>query len=739
MKKTAFTYASRQEIDVELQCFEGTIPDDLSGYVYINSPVGTVNYETPIPRENLDGSWNIDFGQQIFNGDGMILRFDCNTTGKMRLKTGLMRTPCFYADLNSKIGTKYYDEGLRFKSHGLSRISSKLGTRNQVNTSISGFKFGEGKSPRLTANFDAGRPFEFDPVSLEVITPIGYNRQWRAEFPRKMDETFEMFQSTAHPSFDPLTQEYFTVCFLKSAANLAFSEKWQQILDAKWDDTKDFMIGKFDDFYKDVLEGLNIKEGSFFDVLGDFMDYLKQQREDPSLPNYSKEQMKALLFKDNFDEKDLLGMQNAVKLMRWKGTNEIEEWNVIDEEGNNIVINQTMHQTSLSEDYIVLMDTSIKFSLDIIENRFGTHNAWLNQLIRWITSKTIEPNTPMYIVHRADLVAGNKNIIAKKLIIDLEISHFSLEYSNPDDLITMYASHNSALCAAEWVRHYDTLAINNEPVHDNTIGLMICGEMDISRVGKWKIDGKTATIKDSKVVYQKGFEGNDAKNLTEAHTWAVGLSTFRHIISSRNVTNTIPYMFWQFYGLDYRMLTNFIVELYSDYEHRIIPVEDLLAYNKQGVPFCLSRQNMETMEFEDWYNFKMNQNLRSLQFVPRKTTQTPKNVEDEAKDGYILCTMINGNEDFSGDEYSREVWIFDAQNLKKGPICKLSHPDMQYAFTIHSAWIEACQPSPKDYVVDVVEDYLEVVEQFESETFRNEIKGFLVDAVFPYYKKSGVV
>ncbi len=735
MKKTAFTYASRQEIDVELICFEGTIPDDLSGYVYINSPVGSVNFETPVPRKKTDGSWNPDFGQQIFNGDGMILRFDCNNAGKIYLKTGLMRTPCFYADLNSKIGTAYHEKGLSFDSHGLSRISKKLGTRNQINTSINGFRFGESQSPRLTANFDAGRPFEFDPVSLEVITPIGYNRQWGSEFPRSSDQIFEMFQSTAHPSFDPITQEYFTVCFLKSAVNLVFSEKWQQILDAKWDDTKDFVIGKFDDLYKNVLEGLNIKEGSFFDILGDFMSYIKEQKEDPTLPNYSKERLKALLFKDNSDDKDLLGMQNAVKLIRWTGTDAIESWNVIDDEGNNIVINQTMHQTSLSKDYIVLMDTSIKFSLDIIENRFGTHNAWLNQTIRWITSKTIEPNTPMYIIHRADLIAGNTNVIAKKVTIDLEISHFSLEYDNPNDVLMMYASHNSALCAAEWVRHFDTLAINDEPVHDNTIGLMICGEMDISRVGKWQIDGKTGTIKDSKVVFQKGFEGNDTKKLTDAHTWAVGLSTFKNIVSARNVTNTIPYMFWQFYGLDYRMLTNFIKELYSDYEHRIIPVDELLDYNRQGVPFCLSRQNMQTMEFEDWYHFKMNQNFRSLQFVPRKTTNVITNVAEEALDGYILCTLVNGVEDFSDDEYSREVWIFDAKNLKNGPVCKLHHPEMQFAFTIHSAWIETCQPSPKDYLVDIVEDYLEVAEQFDSESFRNEIKEFLVNAVFPHYKK----
>ncbi len=734
MKKTAFTYASRQEIDVELECFEGTLPDDLSGYVFINSPAGTVNYETPIPRYKPDGSDNPEYGQQIFNGDGIILRFDCDTAGKIKLKTGLLRTPCYYADFNSRMGTEFYEKDFKFDSHGLSRISSKLGTRNQVNTSINTFKFGQNSSPRLTANFDAGRPFEFDPVSLELITPIGYNHQWRAEFPRKMEEVFEMFQSTAHPSFDAQTQEFFTVCFLKSAANLAFSEKWQKIFDGDWDDAKDFLVEKFEDLYKNVLEGLNIKEGFFVDVLQDFMEYVGEQKKEPELPNYSKERLQALLWKDNSTKKDLLGMQNAVRLMRWRGTQEIDEWNVIDEEGNNIVINQTMHQTSFSKDYIVLVDTSVKFSLDIIENKFVTDDVLLNKLLRWITSKTLEPNTPLYLIRRADLIEGNENVVARKVMIDVETVHFSVEYDNPNDVITMHAAHNSALCAAEWVRHYDTLAINNEPVHENTIGLMICGEMDISRVGKWKIDGKTAEIISSNKIFHKGFEGNDVKNLTHAHTWAVGLCTFRHIISSRNITNRIPYIFWQFYGLDYRMLTNFIKELYSDYENRIIEVDDLLEYNRQGVPFCLSRQNTETMVFEDWYFFKMNENLRSLQFVPKKGNKVYPNIEAEALDGYIFCTMLNGNEDFSGDEYSREVWIFDAANLKKGPLCKLEHPDMQYSFTIHSAWIEECKPSPRDYKVDIISDYLEVVENFKDDDFKDEITEFLKQTVFPYYK-----
>lgn len=735
MKKLPFTYASRKEINVELECFEGLIPNDLSGFAFFNSPVGTVNNETPIPKFNPDGSKNQEYAQMIFNGDGMILRFDFSNAGKIRLKTGLLRTPCYYADYNSRLGTAYYKEGMHFSSHGLTRMSGKLGVRNQINTSINAFKFGSKGGTRLTANFDAGRPFEFDPESLEVITPIGYNHEWRHEFPTMFKQTFEMAQSTAHPSFDPITQEFFTVCFLKSLTNLAFSEKLEHYLDNKLENFAQVFKEKIHGFWDNILGRKHLKSHHYIPVMKDLLGHISAQVENPDLEDYSKNQLQALLMKDTSKNGDPLGMGNAVRLKKWIGKEGIKTWNVIDEEGNNIVINQTMHQTSLSKDYIILVDTSVKFSLDIIEDNFFTDIKVINDVIRWFATKAIEPNTPLYLIKRADLQPENRNVIAKKIMIDIETVHFSVEYENPNDIITMHASHNSALCAAEWVRPYDTLAVSDEPVHENTLGLMVCGEMDISRVGKWRIDGKTAKIIESKKVHRKGFEGDDPSKINSPHTWAVGLSTFRDMISADKVTPNIPYVFWQFYGLDYRMLTNFIKNLYTQYDNRIIEVEDLLNYYRKGVPFCLSRQNTETMEFDDFYLFKMNENLRSLQFVPRKRSGEDPSEIEAAIDGYIVCTMVNGKEDFSGDEYTREVWIFDAGNLKKGPLCKLHHPDMQFAFTIHSIWIEDCNPSPRDYMVDVITDYLEVIGNYKDEKYKQKITRFFEDTVFPYYKQ----
>ena len=728
MKKTAFTYASRQEIDVELQCFEGTIPDDLSGYVFMNSPVGTVNNETPMPKHNADGSRNDEYGQPIFSGDGMVFKFDCETPNKIRAKSALVKTPCFYADLNTKRGTDYYNKGFRFNSNGFARSSMLLGARNQVNTSLNAFRFNDNQSPRLTVNFDAGRPFEIDPHTLEVVTAVGYNREWRAEFPKIIHETFDLIQCTAHPSFDAETHEYFSVCFQRSVENLIFTSRHAKQL-SKF---KDFVVDGFKKFALLILEAVHFPEGKVLSILQDFLGHITKQTRDKNLPDYSKEQLEALLFKKTA-KKQLIGVENAVRLVKWTGKTHLEGWNLIDEEGNNIVINQTMHQTAFSKDYIILVDTSLKFSLDMIENAIIPGVDWLNRLIRWLLFKVLEPTTPLYLVKRADLIPGNKNVIVKKLRIGIETIHFAVEYDNPDDVITLFAAHNSASCAAEWIRPYDTLATNDERVFENTLGLLTCGEMDISRVGKFKIDGKKGEFISQKLFYDKGFDGNDVNNLIRPHTWAVGLLTHRHIFSARNNTPTIPYIFWQNYGLDYRMLTTFIKDMYTSYQNRAIEVGDLLNYYKNGVPFCISRMNTENLAFEDWYYFKMNENLRSLQYMRKRGNKVYKSIEEEALDGYIMCSMVNGNEDLTGNDYSREIWIFDAANLKQGPVCKLQHPDMQFGFTIHSVWLNEAKPSPRDYHVNTIVDYLEVIENFNDKEKQEEMFEFLAKTVFPYY------
>jgi hypothetical protein len=141
------------------------------------------------------------------------------------------------------------------------------------------------------------------------------------------------------------------------------------------------------------------------------------------------------------------------------------------------------------------------------------------------------------------------------------------------------------------------------------------------------------------------------------------------------------------------------------------------------------------MKIMDFYLFQMNQNFRSMQFVPRKINSSLGNNKDPELDGYIFCTMINGTTDISNDNdaYTREIWIFDAAQLSRGPLCKLSHPDMIYAFTIHSAWMEDCESIPSTYNVPVKEDYDEVLSTFKNGDHKQIMEELLKNWVYPKF------
>ena len=729
--KRALTACSRAEITTTLHVLSGTIPDDLQGHVYLNSPCGTVNSPTPFPKHLPDGSLNGEWGDILFNGDGMLFRFDLDQPGQVSVKSAILKTPCYWADEATKLGTDYHSEGKYFKGMGLARSSSWIGTRNQVNTAVSPFRFAPDQPTRLTANFDAGRPFELDPVSLALKTPVGYSSEWRGEFPVFLDAVFPLDQSTAHPSFDPETHEYFTVLFTKDLGNLIFSHDFSSNLLS----AKEFIIGEFLKLEK-WLEKIPLTGRVYALFLKKFIDHLHQKLNDPSAHFDAHQKLAETRQELHADEP----LTNGVALLRWTGQQNqpLDRWNVVDAEtGQPVVIYQTMHQTNLSRDYIVLVDSALKFALDLLENIPFPHNPWLDDLLRRLTTKVVSPETPLYIIRRADLKPGATSVVARSFMIPLETVHYSIDYENPNGQVTIHTAHNSASCAAEWLRPYDFLATQPfQLVLPNTVGLMACGEMDIGRIGKFIVDGDTGKIIGQHIIDQKGFSGDNVGSV-KAHTWAVGLNTYRDIISAEKTVGRIVHNFWQSYGLDYRMLTVFMQDLYQDYRNRIIPVDKLLDYTRHGIPFCLVRQNTETMTLDDYYLFRMNENMRSIQFVPRRRAPGEVSPVHEQMDGYILCTMVNGDPvDLVADAYTREVWLFDAAKLSAGPVCKLFHDDLNYSFTIHSAWVPDCQSFDGGYNVDIIDDYNEVLSTFSS-VFdpgkQSEMQTFMENNVYNHY------
>ncbi|WP_445240750.1 carotenoid oxygenase family protein [Microcoleus vaginatus] len=365
--------ASRDELDnIQLE-IEGNLPEEVQGYIFIVAPVGTVE----------SGGLPFPDGDSFLNGDGMIYRLDFNQKGKVILKTRIAKPLDYHFDEATK-GTK-----LGFSNRGILRFSLLLGARNELNTAFLPVKFSKDEQERLLVTYDAGRPYEIDTDTLDLVTPVGSNKEWRPEAP--LPYLFPPIFSTAHPTFDTYTGEMFAVNYGRSLENFL--------------DTIPF-IEKIDERFPGVRQ---------------FWEKFK-------------------------------GLEDFVYLIRWDGVTHLERWTLVNPDGSPVSIKQTIHQIGVTKDYVILMDTAFSTGLDQLLTNPFPDNKELERILRDLLESPPSPDSIIYIVSRSELQKGQRpalnepevKVVARKVVIPLEAAHFLVDYENPDDKITLHVAH---ICA----------------------------------------------------------------------------------------------------------------------------------------------------------------------------------------------------------------------------------------------------------------------------------------------------
>jgi len=656
----AIMRASREPFASQLEVRCGQLPQDLYGHMFIMVPSGSVTDG----RESGPGS-------PLLGGDGMFYRLDFDRPGEAHLKTRLAGPPCFYADRATSESRKHSYTRMHFDQLGIGRLSPLLGMRNMLNTAFLPMRFGPDQHERLLVTTDDGRPYEIDPHSLRTVTPVGKLTEWReligagvrvgpwtfGSFP------FPLVMSTAHPVFDQHSQELFTVNYGRSPSTL-FATITTTVQDVE--------------------------------TLGDAWRLLRHKG------------YKLLLFVILALPLWLMGLwqrlwhgannDNFTYLLRWRGDGDLERWSLTLPDGSPLTIRQTLHQMAVTRDYIVLIDASFKFSPDQLFNTihpFHRDNKLLERFIRDLLTGPQMPETLLYIVRRSDLEAGQRParpgeqgappaVMARQLAIPPEALHFLADYDNPHGQITLYLAHGSAACLAEWLREYDQSAY---PPHDlvsrDLLGLIAVGQMDISRLGRYVIDGERGALQDARLV----------SSFVPPETFNIGLYAYR----DNPAPQRLDTIYWMAGGFWPELLTSFIHDTYKNYRNRVIPLDEFQRITGNFKPTGLLRLNTQTMQLADWFGFPTTHVGLSPQFVPRRRDTPPDSTVDLSTDGYIVCTVV------SGDDCS-EFWIFDAADLKR-PVCVLGHDRLRFGLTIHTSWMAQALPRDATYRVSARADF----------------------------------
>jgi hypothetical protein len=331
-------------------------------------------------------------------------------------------------------------------------------------------------------------------------------------------------------------------------------------------------------------------------------------------------------------------------------------------------------------------------------------------------------------------VDTSQEVKAHKGVLPMETVHFSANYDNPNGILTIHTAHNCSACPAEWIRYYDTCKSNNEPIDPEKVGLIAVGEMDISKIGKVIIDvpNRDCLESESKFLHLTG--DLDDPSDPGPHTWGIGLYTYKDMLSPDRNVGKIDHIFWQAYGLSDKMLTNFMYGLYKNPKrNRTYQAEEVLTYTKKGAPFILQTVATDSMNVIDYYSFPRETFMWSLQFVPSSAVNSDV---PESLNGYILCTVIGQvDQRNQSSGYFSEIWIFDAANLKKGPVAKLAHDELKFAFTIHSVWVaEAAEVSNPSYKINIRNDYNEQIKHIKSRRLRRKVQSLMDQNVYPHFR-----
>lgn len=698
---------SREEFEGALQILSGSLPPDIHGGLQVSYPVGSVNSGgLPFPEKNPDGSANPEHGSPIMNGDGFVIQIDFNNPSGPHVKTKLMKTPCYYADEATKQGTEHH-ELMGFHNMGITRMSMVLGGRNELNTATQPVKFKNQTHGSLLATYDVGRPYVLDPKSLELLTPIGRASEWMTAQPPMVPWPFGLIQTSAHPVFDPITQELFTVNYSKDKKSYTYLE--QSIHHLKHN-RKNFK-SQLEELANELVDHEDTDH-----VKSRVNDFFHNLNHHVKGKNHDSDEPKGDVF---------------LNLLCWTGDGPLTNWTLSDQHGSKLAIYECMHQMGLTQDYIVLTDCSFKFALDMLFDNPFPESKVIERLIRRLATVRMEPFTTTYIVRRRELTAGGGIATAYRLDkpIPLETIHYSCNYANPNGEITLIGIHNAATCIAEWVRTFDKRALDRKPVDPDYYSLFAVGSMDISRIGKWTLDGENLRLlEDKSKVY--GNAGNyDQENLGP-NTWAISLYGYRGILSAEEPVREIKKLWFLTDGTVKNLLTEFVYNLYKDYKHREISLDLIKRLTEKELPFGMTRLNVETMQPEEYFQFDRNVFPRGVEFISKKTPSPGVMPE---LDGYLVSPVQVGNSTVNPTAYSSEFWIFDAQNISQGPICKLTHPKIKFAFTLHTSWIPEINSSDQEFTIPVRSDYDEVLKNLELGFDRKFLEEFFEKNVYPHF------
>lgn len=357
-----------------------------------------------------------------------------------------------------------------------------------------------------------------------------------------------------------------------------------------------------------------------------------------------------------------------VSLARWDLDGAVLRWRL---EGVGDI--DSFHDIKATRDHLVFTD--LPFVIDPATFR-GDERTRPNQDF-----------TRLYLVAKADLAATppGGTVGVREVIIPLPTGHLTVDREHPDGVVTAYLEHIpladlmvTATASSVTKDHHPI-----DPDHEGLIALAV----QPGAVGRYRIDTRTGEVLDADVATDDRFWGGI---LATRNQWTE---------EGRRAGRALWYAGL---GFDPGVIPSSWWDLYGDgaLEHLVAPAD----LPTEPVPASLTRFDLESMKVTDVVTFPDGSFASPPTFVPRSGGSGPD-------DGYVVVIVHRDG--------PKEVQVFDASDLERGPLARLSAPDFSPPLLLHSCWLAPDGPErASSYRVSVGADVWGAVRAIPSHLAR---------------------
>lgn len=511
---------------------------------------------------------------------------------------------------------------------------SWFGTSNLTNTApIPAFPvLGQGgyEGRRVLLSYDAGRPVEVSPLTLEHLSPVGRSGDYHAAVGSSFSP---MIMTSGHPVYDP-----------------------------------DFEPGSPRLLYTNIVPRV-----------ADFLNVNKPIRADLYLMTWDGSGPPTRPIRVTVDGKPVI-LRHASVHQICLTRNYLVIFNA------NLVLNTASliePLTPLLWRFLVEQRTAeVPYNLRVFYR-------WLRIRMR---EATPEQRCPVYFIHKDDIrkaLRGKaRDVPAKVIELHWELTHALADYDDDGDIVTLFCQHNIGADPADQMEDGDRL-VGGGNVPADLLG-MFSSATDLNQVRRHVVDLRRGRV-ETRAFPQVGDPEHFAFGLNLLPPLQLNPYLSEYVDSGvPNLLRACRRMdatYWVAGGwlpqtMSTRVFSNFRRGRPDDAwpPRRLLPVGEYIERAQDPDNTARFFRLTHEMELESAYQFPPGWFMAAPIFVPRPGSQS-------VCDGYLLSQV------WGPDNPDMELWIWDAARpLSDGPCCTLGPGPYEHGirpgFPLHSSWVD---------------------------------------------------